>query len=53
MNSRAIIEKRNRPDAAAFDLKRVICAPDASAEAAGFDLFPAVLFRRPLLLTDC
>ena len=29
--------------AAAFGLKRVICAPDVFAEAAGLDLFPAKL----------
>jgi len=50
MNRRAIIEKRNRPDAAAFDLKRVICTPDASAEAAGFDLFPPFFSLDRLLI---
>jgi hypothetical protein len=32
------------PAAAAFGFKRGLCAPDVFAEAAGFDLFPALLF---------
>jgi hypothetical protein len=30
-----------QPGPAAFGFKRVICAPDVFAEAAGFDSFPA------------
>jgi hypothetical protein len=33
---------RCNADAAAFGLKRVICAPDVFAEAAGFDFSPAI-----------
>jgi len=36
-----------RAGAAAFALKRVLCAPDGFAEAAGFDLFRAKPFPVP------
>jgi hypothetical protein len=46
MNSPAAPQTQT-PGAAAFALKRVICAPHVFAEAAGFDLFPAKPFPAP------